>query len=141
MDVLQALAVARLQAGDFDAAIAHMERAYATNRRVKGRAHPGTFSTAHNLMHALLTGERPARALEASNEMLAALDDTATAEQLPRGTVGITWLLHARALAATDSPEARTAADRAIAILTADLTAEHPLAQQAKALAAELAAR
>lgn len=141
MDVLQALAVARLQAGDFDAAIAHMERAYATNRRVKGRAHPGTFSTAHNLMHALLTGERPARALEASNEMLAALDDTATAEQLPRGTVGITWLLRARALAATDSPEARTAADRATAILTADLTAEHPLAQQAKALAAELAAR
>ncbi|MCR9248714.1 MAG: serine/threonine-protein kinase [bacterium] len=136
LDVLQALAAALMQRGDSATAVAHMERAFTTAVRQQGIAHPRTFQTAHNLMQAQLGSDRASAAIVTSDPLVEALEqDPELADQLPPGTVGITWLLRAQALATTsDNAATLTAATKARDDLTRSLTSEHALTQQAQAL-------
>lgn len=134
---------ARTQGGDADTAIQYMQRAFTAIEQDRGRAHPATFGAGHNLAMALLGAERPADALATTQRLL----DVIAAEpermtQLPPGCIGTSWLLRARALAAGERiDEAEAAAAKARDLLTTDFSADHPLAQQARQLAAELAQR
>ncbi|MCA8948356.1 MAG: protein kinase [Planctomycetes bacterium] len=143
MDVLQALGVARLQAGDHEAATRHFERAFEVLGRQSGPLHPGTLGAGQNLVLAELAGRRTEAAVATSKRLVDALaSDATTAAQLPAATAGATWLLRARALLQAERrEEALDAAERARSRLAAELAVDHPLALQAIELVRELGSR
>ncbi|MCA8973315.1 MAG: protein kinase [Planctomycetes bacterium] len=143
MDVLQALAAAHTQAGDWTTAITELRRAFAAVARNRGTAHPDTFNAGHNLAMAQLGAEQAEAALATTAGLIAVIGAEPEAmQQMPPGSIGLTWLLQARALRlAGRRAEALTAARTARQSLSADLSAEHELATQAAALEAELGER
>ena len=138
LGVLAAKALVRLQDGDTAGALGDFTRAFTVQQRTLGATHPDTFLAGQNLAQTQLTVGDAASALGTT---------TALMMQLPRATdvpplgAGYTRLLHAKALAGTgDRAGAEAAATAACDGLRALVAEDHPLLQQAKALAAELAA-
>lgn len=138
MGVLAAAALVRLQDGDTAGALGDFTRAFTVQQQTLGAAHPDTFLAGQNLAQTQLTVGDAAAALKTTTVLTAQLP---RATDVPPVSVHYTRLLHAKALAGTgDRVGAAASATDARDGLRALFAEDHPLLQQASALAAELAA-
>ncbi len=138
MDVLAAVALAKMQAGDRMGALADMERAHRTKVQSLGAMHPDAFVAGNNLAEAQLDAGVFDAALATTQQLVDALPD---AKDVPTVRAGYTHFLHARALSGNGrAAAAGEAVARAVELLQPALPADHAVLQRVRTLADELAA-
>jgi len=138
MDVLAAVALAKMQTGDGAGALADMARAHRTQVQNLGALHPDAFVAGNNLAESQLDLGVFDGALATTQALVDALPD---ASDVPPVRAGYTHFLHARALSGNGrAAAAADAAARAVELLQPALPADHAVLQRVRTLAGELAA-